>query len=63
MSEETPEVKTTQTPSLTISRIYTTWLPLVASWLLMAVELPAINAVVARLGNPEIMAGLFTRFH
>ena len=31
-----------------------TWLPLVASWMLMSIELPAINAIVARLPNPEI---------
>lgn len=31
-----------------------TWLPLVASWLLMSIELPSINAIVARLNNAEI---------
>jgi hypothetical protein len=35
-------------------RIVQTWWPLAASWLLMAVELPALSAVVARLANPEI---------
>ena len=30
------------------------WAPLAASWLLMACELPALSAVVARLNNPEI---------
>lgn len=30
------------------------WAPLAASWLLMACELPALSAVVARLINPEI---------
>ena len=34
--------------------MFRTWLPLVASWLLMSIELPAINAIVARLANPEI---------
>ena len=34
--------------------ILKTWLPLVASWVLMSMELPAINAVVARLVNAEI---------
>jgi hypothetical protein len=45
----------TQTnPSLSTSKVFRTWLPLVASWLLMSFELPAINAIVARLTNPEI---------
>ena len=35
-------------------RIYHTWWPLAASWLLMAAELPALSAVVARLDNPVI---------
>ncbi|MDH4135863.1 MAG: hypothetical protein OEW09_03975 [Anaerolineae bacterium] len=35
-------------------RIVQIWWPLAASWLLMAVELPALSAVVARLANPEI---------
>jgi len=39
---------------LTIRRIFHTWWPLAASWLLMGVELPAISAVIARLAAPEI---------
>lgn len=35
-------------------RIFHTWWPLAASWLLMSVELPAVSAVVARLADPEI---------
>jgi hypothetical protein len=35
-------------------RIVQIWWPLAASWLLMAVELPALSAVVARLANQEI---------
>ncbi len=31
-----------------------TWMPLAASWLLMALELPAVSAVMARLAQPEI---------
>ena len=34
--------------------IFKTWWPLAASWILMALELPAINIVVTRLVNPEI---------
>lgn len=41
-------------PTLKLSRVYTTWLPLMASWMLMSVELPFINAIVARLANQEI---------
>ncbi|TEU19441.1 MAG: hypothetical protein E3J21_03830 [Anaerolineales bacterium] len=39
---------------LLMRRIVQIWWPLAASWLLMAVELPVLSAVVARLANPEI---------
>jgi hypothetical protein len=39
---------------LSTRRIFHTWWPLAASWLLMSIELPAISAVVARLANPEV---------
>jgi hypothetical protein len=39
---------------LPMRRIVQIWWPLAASWLLMAVETPALSAVVARLANPEI---------
>jgi len=35
-------------------QIFTTWWPLAASWLLMALETPALSIVVARLAEPEI---------
>lgn len=38
---------------LTQKRIFKYWLPLAASWLLMASEMPFINAVMARLPNAE----------
>jgi hypothetical protein len=40
--------------TVNLSRIFTTWWPLAASWLLMSAELPAISAVLARLSDPEI---------
>lgn len=43
-----------QHPPLTLREIFQTWWPLAASWLLMALELPAISAVMARLANPKI---------
>lgn len=39
---------------ITLKDIATTWWPLAASWLLMALELPAISAVMARLSRPKI---------
>jgi hypothetical protein len=39
---------------LRLSRIFRTWWPLAASWLLMSLELPAVSAVIARLAEPEI---------
>ncbi len=38
----------------TLAAIATAWWPLALSWLLMAVELPTVAAVVARLPDPEI---------
>ncbi len=35
-------------------KIFQTWWPLAASWLLMAFEGPMVNAIIARLANPEI---------
>lgn len=37
-----------------INKVFKTWWPLAASWLLMALELPALSAVIARLPNPDI---------
>ncbi len=39
---------------LTDRRIVATWWPLAASWLLMSLEQPAANAVVARLADPKV---------
>ncbi|NJD60323.1 MAG: hypothetical protein C3F13_09720 [Anaerolineales bacterium] len=44
----------TQSTQLSKQRIFHTWWPLAASWLLMAIELPLISAVIARLPYPEI---------
>ena len=35
-------------------KIFSTWWPLAASWLLMSLELPALSAVIARLPNPDV---------
>ncbi|MEA3326410.1 MAG: hypothetical protein U9R53_03775 [Chloroflexota bacterium] len=43
-----------ESQALTFRQVLVTWLPLVASWMLMSIELPTINAIVARLSNPEI---------
>ena len=39
---------------LAMKKVFKTWLPLMASWLLMSLELPLLTAVAARLGNAEI---------
>jgi len=39
---------------MSMRRIVHTWLPLAASWLLMAVEIPMMSAVIARLAQPEV---------
>ena len=40
--------------ALTLRRIFRTWWPLAGSWILMALELPAICAVMAKLAEPKI---------
>ena len=42
------------TESPTLRRIAASWWPLAASWVLMAFELPAISAVMARLADPQV---------
>jgi len=39
---------------VTTGRIFRTWWPLAASWVLMAIEGPALNIIVARLADPTI---------
>lgn len=43
-----------QTSEISIRKIFLTWWPLALSWFLMALELPALSAIVARLPDPKI---------
>src|SRR3972149_2500581 len=52
-------VEQTTTPALSQRRILLTWLPLAASWLLMALESPYISAALARLTEAERMIAAF----
>ncbi len=45
--------------AVTIRRVVRTWWPLAASWLLMAAEGPALNAIVARLPDATINLAAF----
>jgi hypothetical protein len=47
-------IPTTAQHPVSLSRVFSTWWPLAASWMLMSAELPALSAVVARLADPEI---------
>ncbi|MBW8010850.1 MAG: hypothetical protein FVQ83_06365 [Chloroflexi bacterium] len=47
------------TPNLTQKRILIYWLPLAASWLLMATEGPVINGALARMFDAELMIAAF----
>ncbi|HLE74081.1 MAG TPA: hypothetical protein VI688_07535 [Anaerolineales bacterium] len=53
------ESMSTATPCLSQKRILLLWLPLAASWLLMALEGPYINAALARLSQAELMIAAF----
>lgn len=44
---------------LTMKKVFKTWLPLLGSWLLMSMGIPLINAIIARLENPEINLAAF----
>ncbi|MEP7357873.1 MAG: hypothetical protein ABI847_11570 [Anaerolineales bacterium] len=46
-------------PLLSQRRIFIFWLPLAASWLLMAGEMPFVNAALARLDDAERMIAAF----
>lgn len=39
---------------VTVRQVVRTWWPLAASWILMAMELPAVSAIMARLADPKI---------
>jgi len=41
-------------PAIRQRDVLAAWLPLALSWLMMAIELPALGAVVARLADPKI---------
>lgn len=49
----------TRKPSLTQARIFWFWIPLAVMWLMMAIEQPAIAAVIARLPAPELNLAAF----
>ncbi|MDW7755180.1 MAG: hypothetical protein SCH68_08455 [Brevefilum sp.] len=58
------KVESDQIPSeqLSIRKVLVTWLPLVASWTLMSLEIPVVNAIIARLSNPEINLAAYGGF-
>ncbi len=48
------DAPTANGPVMPVSQVVRLWAPLAASWMLMAVELPMLTAVVARLPDEEI---------
>jgi hypothetical protein len=49
----------TPRPPVDSARIVRLWWPLAASWLLMAVELPMVTAVIARLADPNVQLAAY----
>jgi len=43
-----------QLDRLTLGRIFVFWIPLAATWLMMAVEGPFLSAIIARLADPTL---------
>jgi hypothetical protein len=54
MAEIVEKVTNTDLKGMPQGRVFRTWWPLAASWMLMGAELPVLSAIVARLANPEI---------
>lgn len=46
-------METTTTAELTLKKIFTFWIPLAATWLMMSVEGPFLAAIIARLADPK----------
>ncbi len=46
-------------PALSFRRIYSTWWPVAASWILMGVEMPLIAAVLGRLPDSEVQLAAY----
>ncbi len=46
-------------PTPTLGRIFRFWLPLAATWLMMAVEGPLLTAVIARMDDPKLNLAAF----
>jgi hypothetical protein len=44
---------------LTLSRVFYFWLPLAATWLMMACEGPLLTAIIARLDGPKVNLAAF----
>ena len=59
MAQNIQALDTAPTPSLSQRRIFLYWLPLAASWLLMASEMPYVNAMLARISEAERMIAAF----
>lgn len=53
------QTQTLVPPTLTQRQIFLFWLPLAASWLLMGLEMPFVNALLARLTESERMIAAF----
>lgn len=49
-----PAVQQASPPTLTIREVFSTWLPLAASWAVMGMELPLVSAIMARQPDPEL---------
>ncbi|MHC4992864.1 MAG: hypothetical protein ACYTGC_17975, partial [Planctomycetota bacterium] len=48
-----------QPAELRMSEVTRTWWPLAASWMMMGLELPALNAAVARMADPQVNLAAF----
>lgn len=46
-------------PPVSLRHVFVAWWPLAASWLLMGLELPAVNAVIARLPDAKTQLGAY----
>jgi hypothetical protein len=54
MPDPAKDISSSNPAPMPASRVFRTWWPLAASWMLMGAELPVLSAIIARLANPEI---------
>ncbi|MFW5826789.1 MAG: hypothetical protein ACOCU4_01785, partial [Alkalispirochaeta sp.] len=46
-------------PTITLKILFVFWLPLAVMWIIMGIEQPSLNAIIARLPDAEVHLAAF----